>query len=374
MKTFDEYLSEERNIREALDLPDEAPIAKFQKDRIESRSEPIESVLPSLASSNQSFLELLGSESYKQAVDILSKYTGSSVTKNTSMYTLMSKVMQIIQDVVTTESKNKKYMEGKAVELVLELPEFAEFKKAVEAGDVIINAELTSGMPIDLSAVEPATIEDEMELTEKMVEAVSKRRFANMITQGFSVNYFHLSNFIKTELSQLDENLTEKYNVLMAILRFQYWLAPKGIEKMSAGSAAGSSEPEFGEDEIVINAKGICFPVLVSEIIKGAMEVVSYYSMEGLNAGEKRQVLDKEDLSTETFDILIGPALTKRLFADVDDSDTHHIFHIYQKILELPLEAKSDAELTFKGALKRILLKQNSKELIKQFIQEIEEV
>jgi len=140
-----------------------------------------------------------------------------------------------------------------------------------------------------------------------------------------------------------------------------------------SGMAAGGEEIEQdGDGKIIIRAQGLCFPVLVHELIKGSMEVV----MADIHPSKQatNQAFKTDTLEGETFDIMIGPALWAKLRSIVSPQDQQYLLWVIQKIMKLPLEPdeKSELKLGFADTLKAILSSNNqTKAIVNRFITDI---
>jgi hypothetical protein len=170
-------------------------------------------------------------------------------------------------------------------------------------------------------------------------------------------------------------NIENEYAVLVTTANIMYWYMPEGVETMAAqsGMAAGAEEIEQDEDgKIIIRAQGLCFPVLVHELIKGSMEVV----MADIHPSKEAttQAFKTDTLEGETFDIMIGPALWARLRSIVSPQDQQYLLWVIQKIMKLPLtpDEKSELKLGFVDTLKVILSSNNqTKAIVDRFISDI---
>lgn len=357
--------------------------------RITGGNEDIEKVLPKLTNNEQSYLEYLSSERYKDLLAKLEKQTGKTFKTANSLTPVLMSSMQIASDVMAKEERHKEFLEHLAVETVLNIPMFKQLKDQHDAGNIVFDVTL-GNVDIDLlSDAESFQEQDEdtglfgdeqaeLELADSLdVDGeVLRRKVANMITQGASVSYFDVFRLIGDQLqAKLGPNIENEYAILVTISNIMYWAMPEGVEKMAAQSGMTAGAEEIDQDEegrIVIKAQGLCFPILVHEIIKGAMEVVM--SSIHPNKQATKTALASDTLEGETFDIMIGPALWAKLRSIVSPQDQQYLLWVIQKIMKLPLtpDEKSGLKLGFVGALKSILSSNNqSKVLVDKFLAEI---
>jgi hypothetical protein len=141
----------------------------------------------------------------------------------------------------------------------------------------------------------------------------AKRRIINGITQGASIRGAFGFMLFKEYLDQINPELVDKYSEILK-LAFGIYDDENAIAMMLAALAqgqkmqGGESEMEYDEEneQFVIKAKAICFPMLVHEIVKGLYEIVG---TEGFGADkEKNQAIvgAVDKLSNEPRDLQYG--------------------------------------------------------------------
>ena len=384
-----------KTLREAMDFAPgtERLINPQQRRKIEGKQEPVEKVLPS-TSGNQSFLEQIGSAAFKQAIARLERYTGVK-TPNNAMG-LMGTALSTLQSVTDIESEHKDYLVQLAINTVLELPEFEPLKQMYENGDIEIEAELVSAaMPaVGHNEGEGATPEEEIEAEIEMNDEVQdemaeinalifdslhdvdgevlKRRFANIMTQGAAATNFEIFQYVSGELQKIDKTLPQKYGVLVSIIHALYWMMPD-IGQAGAEQGMGNEEIEFSDTgKKTIRAKGICFPVLVHELVKGAMEIVADEGASDNSKVRKDVYKQADTIEAETIGLLIGSELYKKMLNLFSPEETKYMLYVYKKLLNLPVDDSEATAKNFVGAIKTILSDSpNAKSLIKKMISEV---
>jgi hypothetical protein len=141
----------------------------------------------------------------------------------------------------------------------------------------------------------------------------AKRRIINGITQGASIRGAFGFMLFKEYLDQISPELVNKYSDILK-LSFGIYDDENAIAMMLAALAqgqkmqGGESEMEYDEEneQFVIKAKAICFPMLVHEIVKGLYEIVG---TEGFGPDkEKNQAIvgAVDKLSNEPRDLQYG--------------------------------------------------------------------
>ena len=166
----------------------------------------------------------------------------------------------------------------------------------------------------------------------------AKRRIINGITQGASIRGAFGFMLFREYLDQINPDLKEKYNEILK-LAFGIYDDENAIAMMLAALAqgqkmqGGESEMEYDEEneQFVIKARAICFPMLVHEIVKGLYEIVG---TEGFGADkEKNQAIvgAVDKLSNEPNDLRFGKffydAISKLYNeSDIEDARVRELF------------------------------------------------
>ena len=170
---------------------------------------------------------------------------------------------------------------------------------------------------------------DEVPADEAPPEAQqAKRRIINGITQGASIRGSFAFLLFRDYLDAFDETLVAKYNEILK-LSFGIYDDENAIAMLLAMIAqkqnmpGGSSEMVYDEDEeqFVIKARAICFPMLVHEIVKGLYEIVG---TEGFGSDkEKNQAIvgAVDKLSNEPRDFQYGKFIYDAISDIYNDSN-----------------------------------------------------
>lgn len=264
------------------------------------------------------FEELVASKRFRQVVDQVKRYTGLREVTPRTYGQLQSLLMQSFQKVNQIEKQNKEELEQLAVDIVKEemaLPDnaFQFDAKLVNMGQVD-TSKMKGGL--DKPTQQNFDAEEEaMEEFENFDLERQKRRFLNQLIQGASKKGHYMFHLVEDELNQINPDLLNLYGVMMSINDLIYWIIPDQTTTMMAASGqnvGGSEEIDVETDPPTIKARGISFPVLVHELIKGVMEVLG---TQGLPDDEKqaRKVMDSEDtLVAEVWDLRLGPIIWEK--------------------------------------------------------------
>jgi hypothetical protein len=132
-------------------------------------------------------------------------------------------------------------------------------------------------------------------------------------------------HYVAEKIRQItgSENLVNQYGILMSINDSLYWqLSDETMQMMMGG---GGGEPQIGGKESIdrqtdpptIVARGVNFPILVHELIKGVMELLAIQGRPKDEEGNEEDFTDIEDsedtLEKEMWDLRLGPAIWERV-------------------------------------------------------------
>jgi len=175
----------------------------------------------------------------------------------------------------------------------------------------------------------PTLVSDDVEIEAKIVGNVrvreeynpyeKQRRISNALVQGASVEELY-SLFQKESVIQqirsINSSLYDKYNELMKQV-FGIYNNDQAINMMLAAIAAGHSSIG-GSSKIItealgIEARAICFPMLVHEIIKGYWGILAQTGLKGSGEERKTTVNKVDRLEYEPEDLRYGPIIFEKL-------------------------------------------------------------
>jgi hypothetical protein len=214
----------------------------------------------------------------------------------------------------------------------------------------------------EIANITPENQEMEMELFQDVQNVdssqeleESKLRLIKAIVAGSSKKGHWMYQLLGERLRQItgSDQLFNLYGVMMSVNDLNYWqFSAANLEMAQAGSIAGRvdvvrptsgndddddefegdmmgggdmDEPEDDEDDFTPNdpridpektniiVKGVNFPVLIHEILKGLMKTLA---LEGQpSKGMYTEIRDKQELlSYEIWDLRLGPAIWRRLY------------------------------------------------------------
>lgn len=281
---------------------------------------------------DNSFAELVASERFKEVVENVKRYTGmENISGQNAFEELQMTLMFAVRKAKSIESNNEGFLEQLAVDLVkqeLSIPDDA-FQYDVELISMMGQID-TSNMISEPEEVDDEEIqqqfgvscdeaEDDLEnfmaAFEKFDMEKAKRRFINSLIQGASKKGHYMFHLVEEQLNTINPELINLYGVLMSINDLLYWIMPDQMVMNAAGSGEGvqgSEEIDDTTDPPTIKAKGLFFPVLVHELIKGVYEVLGTQGLPDDPKAAEMVMGQTDTLPYEVWDLRLGPVIWKK--------------------------------------------------------------
>lgn len=282
---------------------------------------------------DNSFAELVASERFREVVEKVKRYTGyeGNVTSQNALMQLQQMLMNTTMRVKRIEANNEGYLEQLAVDLVkqeLSIPDDAfqydvelislhqgvDTSKMLSSPEELDDEDVVQQFGIDSDEAEE-DLENFMAALEKFDLEKAKRRFINSLIQGASKKGHYMFHLVEEQLNNINPELLNLYGVLMSINDLLYWIIPDEVMmSLSTEEEAvqGSEEVDTTTDPPTIKVKGLFFPTLIHELIKGIYEVMGTQGLpDDPNAAE--MVMSQTDtLPYEVWDLRLGPVIWRK--------------------------------------------------------------
>jgi hypothetical protein len=291
---------------------------------------------------------------YKRAFDV-------DAIDNSS---LLRDMMPMVHETMALEGKHIKKLEELAEKMIREEYDMSE--------DVVeIKAKLTPNIVLEGTSKNPTPKSNDyqFESYSDMVRAkdeVYKRRFINAMIQGAAKKTNHMFHMVDDELTNLDPRLINRYSRVMAAADYMYYVIPK-MDNGVSGGVVKVTFPTEKNPKAIIEAEAMIFPVLIHELVKGVMELLSGHGLpKDKELGD--YVVDKADfLAAEPWDMRLGPALWGK-FTDAIDSDDFNLkHHLYVELVSLPVDE-------FNEKMREIIAGTNyGKKIVKEIINKVKD-
>jgi len=247
---------------------------------------------------------------------------------------VMAEMMPMVYETIGLESKHKQALQELAIKMIRE-----EYDISEDAVEIV--AELTPKISLEGTKKnpKPMAVEGmEFDSHDDIVNAnaeVYKRRFLNAMGQGAAKKCNHMFHLADDELTNLDPKLPNKYAKMMSAADYMYYVMPK-MEEGISGGVVKVDYPSAEKPKAKIHAQAMVFPVLIHEIVKGVMELLSAH---GLPKNKKvaDYVINKADfLAAEPWDMRMGPAVWGKFTDAVPADDFGLKHHAYAHLASLP--------------------------------------
>jgi hypothetical protein len=335
--------------------------------KILSKSTPY-SKHPAMPRMSRDFVELISSKRFNDTLNklksVLERTVGTTrqLTTGNPLMNLMMLIMQTLRKSSAIESRHKEDLENLAVELVKK-------EMGIPQGALQFDAKLVgmgqseSTQNMRRQAEEPSREEmmdafKSAQQHENDVEAFldamdnfdrerAKRRMINALIGGAAKKGQYMYHMVSQKLNEIDPGLIDLYGVTTAIVDHLYWLYPEEtLEAMSGqgGSEIGTSEINNQTDPPTVKARGVNFPTLVHELVKGVYEVFGTHGLPD-DPRQAEMIMGAEDtVPAEAWDLKLGPVFWELLQKSypieiLTEEDMKHIQHyLFMRLSAMPAE------------------------------------
>ena len=274
----------------------------------------------------QTFEQLIASKRFKDVVDKVKRYTGQeNISGQNALMQLQMAMMRGVQDLFAIQRNNKEYLENLAVDLVRKemgvRPDQLQYDaKLVGMGEIDMEGFSKEGEEPEEEEIEQnfqqqeEDIEDFITAFERFDIEKAKRRFINALIQGSSKKGHYMFELVRDELDRIDPRLLNLYGVVMSINDLMYWVLPDQMMDMmmSQSGVGGKEEVDIETDPPTVKARGLFFPILVHELIKGTMEVLGTQGLPDDPKQAEMVMASTDTLSNEIWDLRLGPVLWEK--------------------------------------------------------------
>lgn len=318
---------------------------------IERRKTPYHKMSP-FKDVDENMLDKLASEGFKDSVEKVRDALGSTDQIEGTNAEVLAKLIRysgmLVLRIKQKEAGITRNLEDLAVKIVKRIFNLSDDK-------FLFDAKLTGGpLPpaagMRLTNKEPsveevqkafsksdspeADMDDFIQAMETFDLETAKRTFINTLVQGFSLqdaSYYKYGSIetgvdpetnekiftnISEILSKYDGELVELYGASQALLEHLYWIYPeRAINDAIAGGAGQVGQVEIDDetDPVTIKARGLTFPILLHELIKGVMKVPATFALPDDPTQANLVMQSTDTVPNEAWALMFGPIMTKRI-------------------------------------------------------------
>lgn len=282
--------------------------------------------MPYYANDNQA--ESIFFDRYKELVDKYSKTFNiepGQIEPNKIMGTAMQNLVKAQQ------------LETDNIPLLLELCE-----KIVREQFNLTEDEVTFDLEISRKNPDlPETINKTKKISPRFRQSqnldVIKKRTINALSQGASKKSHYIFHLYKDEFENIAPGITDHYNKAFVCNDFSYFMIDDDMfmdaVKSTSSNNAGYSEIKFVDGKPVIVAKSICAMLLIHEMTKG---IISLLSVPGIQNMSQKTVDETDFLAAELWDLRFGPKLWEEFHGLIDPDDYDIKKLIIMQLFNLP--------------------------------------
>jgi hypothetical protein len=392
---------------------------------------------------DQNFQELLASERYRQIVSNVRQYTNYQGTLNGDMGALTMMMYNAHNNIIRLESAHKEALEQLAIQIVKEemgIGEEVEFDAKIVGMNQIDTSDFNreqgpeqnpdevdveddeEGNNEEQPQINPENqeVEEELYIDLKQLDLErAKLSLINSIIQGASKRGHYMYQLVGEKLREItgSDELYNDYGIMMSVNDANYWQFSPSMIKGSSDSVAGKVKTEFpGDDEtgdtgdeggeeggeqeeqkVKVVARGINFPVLIHELIKGVFEILGSHGQPGEYSNPQDREMYQQaqklesTLEKEMWTLLLGPAIWDRIRGQFPDEvilengkqlQNYMLMHIFQlpakQFLVLMKEVVSNSEngkrlmTDLMASIQQMFNEQDYEESMNQFNDELE--
>lgn len=274
----------------------------------------------------QTFEQLIASKRFKDVVDKVKRYTGQeNISGQNALMQLQMAMMRGVQELFRIQANHKEYLENLAIDLVRKemgvRPDQLQYDaKLVGMGEIDMEGFSKEGEEPEEEEIEQnfqqqeEDIEDFITAFERFDIEKAKRRFINALIQGSSKKGHYMFELVRDELDRIDPRLLNLYGVVMSVNDLMYWVLPDQMMDMmmSQSGVGGKEEVDIETDPPTVKARGLFFPILVHELIKGTMEVLGTQGLPDDPKQAEMVMASTDTLVNEVWDLRLGPVLWEK--------------------------------------------------------------
>lgn len=272
----------------------------------------------------------------KRFADVLKAFKRHHGVESIDVGKFLANQRNLMLNIIKLEMKHEKELVDLAIGMIREEFDVMEDEVEIEAS---LTENLTISKAKDKIKIEPTT-DVEFDNHTEYVQAnkeVYKRRMVNALIQGSAKKVNHMFHMIDEELQNLEPMLPNLYSKLMAGADYMYMIQDDNQPRM-IGGIVNVEFPKKEGDIPKITVEAVTLPVLIHEVVKGIMEILSYH---GLPKDSKmaKFAIDKADfMAAESWDMRLGPAIWEKFCECIPPKDFHLKHHIYIELVSLPVD------------------------------------
>lgn len=285
---------------------------------------------------DEPFLLKMAEQGFQTAKDKLKEIGEINDVKETELEPALAR---LILQCKKLEAPYRNELEKICINYVIDLfgiPEETVDIVTLLADDVDLNRDSIILDPMDNDGdIEFVSVEDAMSLKGE----VYKRRMLNALCMGGAMRMAKFEDLID-EINQLNPKLGDLYNKIISLNNYLLYIRSDfGLtddNKMQLGTVEVSLANE--ENKVKIEAQGVIFPILLTELIRGFLEL---FTSHGLPKDRTLalSVIGKSDfLKAEPWDMKFGPMLWDLLSKTFNNINSVELPYLLKRLSKLNVD------------------------------------
>jgi len=275
------------------------------------------------------FTEKLLLDRFNNVVNNVKKHYSINEINNDE---ILKEIPTLIEECIELEKEHKKQLEDLCISAVMD-----EFD--IPESFVTIKTELTPNIDLKGLNKEPKGEIDEIEFENyddisNLKTEIQKRHLINTLIQGSAMKIKNVLHKIDDQLTDINPILLNKYNKLISAIDYSYFII-KDFNGDKYGGVVKTTIPKNNDGKTEVDAKGVVFPILLYETMKGVMEVLA---ANGLPQDDKKTkyILGRTDyLESEPWNMRLGVGLWDKFVKLIPQQDIHLKHYIFAELCSL---------------------------------------
>lgn len=263
---------------------------------------------------------------------------------NVSKKDVSNKIDKLMKKCIEKEKSIRPQLESLCYEVLTEIFDIPEDSFTYEC-------HLLDGIDDNRSVqvhAEPINFDDssfrEYGEADNLMKEVQKRRIMNLLCVGASmVIYEKAKEIYLHKIFELDEELPHLYSRILKLNELYLFISKIKIRDgfLQQGGYVEVTLPT--EESIAkINANAMIFPILLTESIKGILELSASFGLPDEQELANRVMKIADSLDNEPWDMRLGPSMFNSIFSKIDNLDTKDLPFIFKGLSEQSYETFFD--------------------------------
>lgn len=285
---------------------------------------------------DEPFLLKIAEQGFQDAKDKLKEIGEIADVNETELEPALA---QLILKCKKLEAPYRNELEKICINYVIDLfsvPEETVDIVTLLADDIDLNRDAIILDPIDSDGdVEFVSVEDAMLLKGE----VYKRRMLNALCMGGAIR---MANFddIMDDINQLNPKLSDLYTKIISLNNYLLYTRSDfnltDDNKMQLGTVEVSLANE--ENKVKIEAQGVIFPILLTELIRGFMELFTSHGLPKERAMALSVIGKSDFLKAEPWDMKFGPMLWDLLSKSFNNINSIELPYLLKRLSKLSVD------------------------------------